>query len=72
MSSSNNVIPEDLVGEGGAMFHASSPADDLINLQQLGSPTNSGKFGKSNRFKKTPKSTKAGGGLSPVRLRNDL
>lgn len=42
MSSSNNVIPEDLVGEGGAMFQG----DDLVNLQQLGSPTNSGKHGK--------------------------
>ena len=77
MSSSNNVIPEDLIGEGGAMFQGSttSPADDLVNLQQLGSPTNSGRQGgkhNSSRFKKTPQSTKAGVGLSPVRLRNDL
>ena len=67
----SNVIQEDSVGEHQGVTVVLGSSEELLNLQNIGTPGNrSAKFAQSSRFKNTPKTTKAGG-FSPIRIRND-
>ena len=67
----SHVIQEDPVGEHQGVTLFAGSAEELLNLQNIGTPGNkSAKFSRSSRFKNTPKTTKAGG-FSPIRVRND-